>query len=393
VSTVETVTPLAEIVQEIKEAGGQAFRYCYQCGKCDVVCPWNRVRAFSIRKIIRQATLGLPEVELEDIWRCTTCGTCPSQCPRGVEQIEVGVSIRRIASEYGVFPGSVRGVRTAGASLTSDGNPLSEQRDKRDAWAKGLSVKPFAEGMEVLYFVGCYYSYDPRMKKVAVATANILDRAGVDFGILGTRESCCGESIRKAGNEEVFKTLAKENIKAFIDNGVKRILVSSPHCYHTFKNEYPEFMVSFDVVHISQFLSELIEQGRLELSKEVEKKVAYHDPCYLGRHNGIYEEPRGVLKSLPGVELLELPDSRQDSLCCGGGGGRIWMDTPKGERFADLRLAQAKDIGAEVLVTSCPYCISNFEESRLALDDDETLQIKDITEVIQEALPGSGEKP
>ena len=393
----ETLAPLAEIVEEIKKAGGEAYRFCYQCGKCDVVCPWNRVRDFSIRKIVRQAAVGLPEIEFEDIWRCTTCGTCPSRCPRGVEQIEVGVSIRRIATDYGIFPGSVRAVRAAGGSLVSDGNPLSEGRDKRDAWAKDLALKPFTEGMEVLFFVGCYYSYDPRMKKVAVATANILNKAGVDFGILGTKENCCGESIRKTGNEKVFKTLAKENIKTFIDHGVKKILVSSPHCYHTFVNEYPEFMVSFEVVHISQFLQQLIEDGRLELTGELKKKVTYHDPCYLGRHNDIYDEPRHVLKQLPGVELIEMADSHRNSLCCGGGGGRIWMDTPKGERFADLRVAQAKEVGAEVLVTSCPYCISNFEESRLALEDDDALEIKDITELVdlslRESFLGSEETP
>jgi Fe-S oxidoreductase len=387
----ETVTPFAEIVDEIKEAGGEAFKYCYQCGKCDVVCPWNRVRPFSIRKIVWQAALGLPEIERDDIWLCTTCGKCPSQCPRGVDQIEVGVAIRRLASAYEAFPDSVRAVRTVSGSLASDGNPLGAERDKRDAWASGLSLKPFAEGMEVLYFVGCYYSYDPRMQKVAVATANVLKRAGVDFGILGSQESCCGESIRKTGNEEVFKTLAKENIKAFIDNGVKRVLVSSPHCYHTFKNEYPEFMVNFEVVHISEFLAELIEAGRLELTGELSKKVTFHDPCYLGRHNGIYEQPRDVLKKLPGLELVEMSDSRADSLCCGGGGGRIWAETPKKERFSDLRVAQAKQAGADVLATSCPYCISNFEESKLALGDDEPLEIKDITEVIQDALEASGE--
>ncbi len=392
-SSVETVTPFAEIVQEIKEAGGEAFKYCYQCGKCDVVCPWNRVRPFSIRKIVWQAALGLPEIELDEIWRCTTCGRCPSNCPRGVEQIEVGVAIRRIATAYDVFPASVSGVRTAGVSLASDGNPLGEEREKRDGWASGLSLKPFTEGMEILFFVGCYYSYDPRLQKVAVATANILREAGVDFGILGSKESCCGESIRKTGNEEVFKRLARENIKAFIDAGVKRVLVASPHCYHTFKNEYPEFMVHLDVVHISQFLAELIDEGRLELTGEFSKKVTFHDPCYLGRHNGIYDQPRDVLKKLPGLELVEMPDSREDSLCCGGGGGRIWAETPKEERFSDLRVAQAVEVGADVLATSCPYGISNFEESRLALEDGGALEIKDITEVIQEALQGNGGAP
>jgi Fe-S oxidoreductase len=386
----ETVTPLREIVDEINEAGGEAFKYCYQCGKCDVVCPWNKVRPFSIRKIVWQAALGLPEIELDEIWRCTTCGNCPSQCPRGVEQIEVGVAIRRLATAYDVFPASVDPLRGVSSSLISDGNPLSEERDQRDAWAAGLSVKPFTEGMELLYFVGCYYSYDPRLKKVAVATAKLLQTAGVDFGILGSRESCCGESIRKTGNEEAFKTLARENIKAFIDNGVKKVLVASPHCYHTFKNEYSEFMVNFDVVHVSQLLAELIEQGRLEISGEFAKRVTFHDPCYLGRHNGVYDEPREVLSRLPGLELVEMPETRENSLCCGGGGGRIWMETPKEERFSDLRVAQAIEVGADVLATSCPYCISNFEESRLAMEDGAP-EVKDITEVILDALQESEE--
>ncbi len=382
----ETVAPIKEIVDEIKASGGDAFKRCFQCGLCDTVCPWNRVRNFSMRKIVREATFGLTEIESEDIWRCTTCGRCPQRCPRDVKQIDSGVALRRIATEYQVFPPSVKPVRTASASLVGEGNPLSEERKNRGAWAEGLSVKPFTEGMDILYFPGCYLSYDPRLKKVARATATILNRAGVDFGILGEKENCCGESIRKTGDEEVFKRLAKENIKTFIDNGVKKILVSSPHCYHTFKNEYPEFMVNFELIHISQFLFQLINDGRLEIKKEYGKKVTYHDPCYLGRHNGIYDEPREVLKKISGLELNEMVDSRVDSLCCGGGGGRIWMETPKGERFCDLRLEQAMGVGAEVLVTACPYCIANFEDSRLTLDVTEKIEVKDITEIIQEVI-------
>jgi len=344
-----------------------------------------------------QAALGLPEIELDEIWLCTTCGRCPSLCPRGVDQIEVGVAIRRIATAYDVFPASVAAYSTAAASLTGDGNPLGGEREARAAWASGLSLKPYTEGMELLFYVGCYYSYDPRMRKVAVATVDLLKRAGVDFGILGSKESCCGESIRKTGNEDLFKTLAKDNIKAFIDNGVKKLLVSSPHCYHTFKNEYPEFMVNFEVVHITQFLAQLVEEGRLTLPPEREpgvegdpkKRVTFHDPCYLGRHNGIYDQPRDLLKKLPGVELVEMPDHRENSLCCGGGGGRIWAETPKEERFSDLRVAQATEVGAEVLATSCPYCISNFEESILGLEGDGAPVIKDVTEVILEALQAS----
>jgi Fe-S oxidoreductase len=180
--------------------------------------------------------------------------------------------------------------------------------------------------------------------------------------------------------------LAKENIKTFIDHGVRKILVSSPHCYETFKNEYPEFMVNFEVIHIAQYLSELIERGKLQLSKEYRKKVTYHDPCYLGRHNGIYDEPRNVLRKIPALELTEMTDTMEDSLCCGGGGGRIWMDTPKGERFSDIRLEQAVETGAEVLVTSCPYCITNFEDSLLSRKDSRAIEIKDITEIIQEVI-------
>ncbi|MDJ0817597.1 MAG: (Fe-S)-binding protein [Desulfobacterales bacterium] len=382
----ENVADYKEIVDVIKANGGEAFKLCYQCGLCDVVCPWNRVRQFSMRKIIREATFGMTDIESDNIWLCTTCGICPQQCPRDVKQIESGVSLRRIATEYGVFPTTAKPVRGISASLLGKGNPLNEDREKRADWAEGLSVNTFEEGMAVLYFPGCYLSYDPRLKKVARATAKILNKAGLDYGILGTRENCCGESIRKTGDEELFKRLARENIKTFVDSGVKKILVSSPHCYHTFKNEYPEFMVNFEVVHIAQFLAELIDAGKLDITGDYARKVAYHDPCYLGRHNGIYEEPRTALKPIPGLKLLEMPETRNGSLCCGGGGGRIWMETMKGERFSDIRLEQALSIGAEVLATSCPYCISHFEESRLALKDSDSLEIKDITEIIAEVI-------
>ena len=246
--------------------------------------------------------------------------------------------------------------------------------------------KNLYRGIDFLYFPGFYLCYDPRLMKVAKATSNILNMVGTDFGILGSKENCCGESIRKTGDEELFKRLARENIKTFIENGVKKILVSSPHCFHTFKNEYPEFMANFDVVHISQHLLELISEGKLDLNKEYRKKVTYHDPCYLGRHNGIYDEPREALKKIPGIELIEMADSLENSLCCGGGGGRIWMETPKGERFSDLRVEQAVAAGAEVLVTSCPYCITNFEDSRLALNHSDAIEVKDITEILQEVI-------
>ncbi len=384
----KTAIPSQEIIDVIREKGGEAFSLCYQCGLCDAVCPWNRVRPFSMRKLVRQAGFGLTEIEAEDIWLCTTCGICPQRCPRDVKQIESGMSLRRIAAEYAVFPASVKPVTAVTASLAAEGNPLNGEREKRGEWARGHQVKSFTEGTEFLYFPGCYLCYDPRLTSVARATADLLSRAGTDFGILGAKENCCGESVRKIGDEDLFKRLVRENVKAFVENGVKKILVSSPHCYHTFKNEYPEFMVNFEVVHITQYLAELISEGRFDFTKELKRKVAYHDPCYLGRHNGIYDAPREILKAIPGIELVEMADSRENSLCCGGGGGRIWMETPLGERFSGLRVEQAVAAGAEVLVTSCPYCITNFEDSKLALEDGKSLEIRDITEILREAILG-----
>jgi Fe-S oxidoreductase len=383
---VETVTPYKEIIEVIKASGGEAFKRCFQCGLCDVVCPWNRVRNFSMRKLVREATFGLSDIEKEEIWLCTTCGRCPQQCPRDVKQIESGVALRRVATEYGVFPPSVKAIRTVNGGLVAEGNPFGASREERGSWAEGLGVKPFTEGMQVLYFPCCYSSYDPRLRKVARATAAILNQAGVDFGVLGSKENCCGESIRKTGDEDLFKRLARENIKTFVDNGVTRILVSSPHCYHTFKNEYPQFKVNFEVVHISQYLFELVNDGRLQFKSDFAKKVTYHDPCYLGRHNGIYDQPRGVLKKIPGLELNEMAEYRSDSLCCGGGGGRVWMETQKSERFSDLRITQALEAGAQVLATSCPYCITMLEDSRKTMDATEKIEVMDITEIVQELI-------
>jgi Fe-S oxidoreductase len=215
---------------------------------------------------------------------------------------------------------------------------------------------------------------------------NILKKAEVDFGILGVEEVCCGESVRKAGSEDVFQTLAQANIDAFSGHGVKTIVVSSPHCYHTFKNEYPEFGGNFEVVHSTQYIWRLIEEGKLTLTKELNKRVTYHDPCYLGRHNDIYNEPRQILRSIPGLELIEMPDFGENSLCCGGGGGGVWMETKKEERFSVLRLEQAIGVEAEVLAVACPYCMSMFKDSQLTVDKGETIEIKDIAELVQEAM-------
>lgn len=378
--------PFKEAIDEINEAGGERTKLCFQCGKCDTVCPWNRVKRFSMRKLIREANFGFSEIEKDDIWLCTTCGMCPQRCPRDVRQIEDTVAVRRVATNYNIFAESSKPIKTVSSTLKNEGNPFGEERLKRTAWAEGLDVKRFEEGMEYLFFTDCYLCYDPRMKKVAKTTIGIFNKLDMDYGILGEKENCCGESIRKTGNEELFKKLAKENIKNFIDVGVEKIIVSSPHCLYTFKNEYSQFKVNFDVIHIVQLFYNLLEQGKLKFNREFKKKVVYHDPCYLGRHSGVYDEPRQLLREIPGLTLLEMEEERESALCCGMGGGRIWMETHKEERFSNIRVKQAIDAGAEVLVTACPYCITNFEDTRGVLELEDKIEIKDITEIIGEAI-------
>ena len=376
----ESVAIFKEGADAIKEAGGEKFKLCFQCSLCAAVCPWNNVRDFIIPRMLRQAQLGLADFESEEWWLCTTCDACVRRCPRGVEITDVMRAVRTIITQWGTPPASLRIVT---ASLGGTGNPLGEKQDIRRDWASGLNIKDFTKGTEFLYFICCTLAYDARLMDVARATATILQRTGADFGILGPSENCCGESIRKAGNEQMFQQLAKNNLKAFVESGVTKIIVNSPHCYTTFKDEYPELGGDFEVVHFVQYLARLLKAGELRFTKELNKKVIYHDPCYLGRHNDIYDEPREVLRSIPGLELIEFPESRENSLCCGGGGGRIWMETKKGERFSDIKVEQAKELGADILATACPYCLVNFKDSLLTTgSSDESLEIRDISELV-----------
>ena len=376
------MTPLKEVTEIIEEAGGEELKLCYQCGLCTGVCPWNTVRSFLVRRIMHQAQLGLVDFEDEDMWLCVTCRACVERCPRGVGIIDVMRAMRRGITEFGVakVPDSLR---ITIKNISATGNPLGEPPENRANWAKGLGIKEYTEGTEWLYFVGSTAAYDPTLQRIPRAIASLLKKADVDFGILGSRETCDGESVRKAGDEQLFQTLAQTNIDTFRELGVKRVVTTSPHSYHTLKNEYPALGGNFEVIHFSQLLAELTREGRLKPTKELNKKVTYHDSCYLGRHNGIYDEPREVLRGIPGIELVEMPRSRENSLCCGGGGGGIWMETKKGERFADIRLEEAIATGASVLAVACPFCMSMLEDSVLSLDKGDVIEIKDIAELLQ----------
>ena len=381
----EVLSPYKEAAEAVVEAGGEPLKLCYQCGMCTGSCPWNLVRNFSVRRIFHEAQLGATDFSSEEIWLCATCRTCVQYCPRGVEIIDVMRATRRAIVSLGI--GTVPdALRISAKNIAGTGNPLGEAPEKRGDWAKDLRVKKFTPDTEILYFPCCIPAYDPDVKRVSQATATILDKLGVNFGILGSEERCCGEAIRKAGYEDVFHSLAEGNINAFNHNGVKTVVVSSPHCYHTFKNEYPELGGEFQVFHITQYLASLIEQGNLKFSKEINKRVIYSDPCYLGRHNSIYDEPRKILQSIPGLELIEFPDSHEDAICCGGGGGRIWMETVKGERFSDIRVEQALKKGADIIALACPYCYLNYRDSVLTMDKSEVIQVKDISELVAEAV-------
>ena len=381
-----TITsPDKETVDILLELGDETFKICYQCGTCTGACPWNLVTSFIVRKIMHRAQLGLIDFGDEAIWTCAACAACVKRCPRGVEIIDVMKGFRKVVAEMGVakVPESLRFTMK---NITSLGNPQGEPEEKRGDWAQTLGVKAYTPEAEWLYFSCCVPAYDSKVRRMAQSTVEILNKLGISFGILGTKERCCGESVRKAGSESLFQSLAGANIQAFSESGAKKVLVSSPHCYHTFKNEYPELGAEFEVMHVSQLLDKLIQEGNLSLSKEIKKRVIYHDPCYLGRHNDEYEAPRRALQAIPGVDLIEFPDSRENAICCGGGGGRIWMETPRGQRFSDLRLEQAVDLGADILAVACPYCMLNFDDSLLTMEKEGVIEIKDISELVLEAV-------
>ena len=377
------LTPFFEVNQAITAMGAEDLNLCMQCGLCAGLCPWREVDGeFYPRQMIRMGQLGVEGYESDNIlYGCTTCNKCVLNCPRGVKIIDIMRVMRSIIAETGAIPGALK---TAAGSCHSNGNPWSEPREKRMDWAEGLDVPTFGDDTEYLLFVCCTSCYDVRSRKVARAVVELLKKAGVSFGVIGTEESCCGESIRKIGDEEEFMALSGKNIKLFKEKGVKKIITTSPHCYYTFTKEYPEQGGEFEVIHTSQLFTQLLNDGKLSLQGGYGKKVAYHDPCYLGRHSEVYEEPRGLLNAA-GADVVQMGREKKFSLCCGGGGGRLWMETEPEQRFSYLRVQEAADAGAEILATACPYCISMLEDSVKTRDLDEKLQIKELSEILLES--------
>ena len=369
---------------------------CIQCGKCTGGCPVARKTVLNIRDLIYQMLIE-PEMEVnahQELWDCTCCFTCVERCPKDVRPAELIIGLRGQLVESGRIPETIG---TALMGIFRQGNPSGIAREDRAAWVNGdltgfpKPVRSAQEGCETLYFVGCIPSYDPRVQVVPRALVRAFTAAGLDFGTLGTEESCCGNEVRRLGEVGLFEMLVEENGELIRSVGASRLVTTSPHCFNTFKNEYG--LDGIEVLHYTQLIAELIEQGRLEFGgvgvwgEGVKKMVTYHDPCFLGKQNHIFDEPRAILEAIPGVKLVEMDRSRERSLCCEGGGGRMWVEgTNLEERLAFQRVHEAAETGAEILAVACPFCLLTLEDAVKVQGLDEKLQVMDIMELVDLAL-------
>ena len=322
------------------------------------------------------------------IWSCTTCGACVVHCPVFVEPYPKLIDFRRyLALMESRFP---QEVQVAFRNMENNSNPWGIGMHTRADWAKDLGVKTLAEDRDVEYllYVGCAGSFDDLNKKVATAVVKLLQRAGVSFGILGTEEGCCGDSARRLGNEYLYQIMVEQNIEVMKNYGVKKIITLCPHGYNTLKNEYPQFGGEFEVYHYTEVLARLISEGKLRLIKPIEDSVTYHDSCYLGRYNGLYEEPRKVLGAIPGLKMVEMARCRSRSFCCGAGGGRFWMEEHLGTRINHARLQDVLESGASTVVTSCPFCYTMLSDAIKEKEVEERLRARDLAELVLEATEG-----
>ncbi|WP_079932928.1 heterodisulfide reductase-related iron-sulfur binding cluster [Carboxydocella sp. ULO1] len=381
---------------------------CIRCGRCQDNCPahltqkplspkkftqdlknhlYERVEKFRQTNEEIGGLALVPEVIEEDVvWSCTTCRSCEEQCPVFVEHVPKIVDLRRnLVMMESNFPSEAQ---LAFRSMENNGNPWNIGWKSRADWAQELSVPLLVEDSEVeyLYWPGCSGAFDNRNKKVAIAVVKLLQKAGVSFGILGTEEKCCGDSARRLGNEYLFQNLAQENIETMNGYGVRKIITSCPHCYNTIKNEYPHFGGNYQVYHHSEFLAQLLKEGRLKPQKKLDLQCTYHDSCYLGRYNDIYTEPRAILDTITGLAVLEMERNREKGFCCGAGGGRMWLEEHIGKRINLERTEQALTTGANTIVTACPFCLTMLEDGTKMKNVNETIKTKDLAELLWESL-------
>ena len=386
-ATVKEKAPKASHVdvEEVMAEIGETFMTCLQCGTCTSVCPWNLVSSYSPRQILRQLSLksGTEQSVDQAVWTCVTCNACGVNCPRGIEIIDVMKAVRGLNVASGRIPESFE---VPLHSLKANGNPWNGARDKRLEWAGDLNIPAVTPEHEYCLFTCCTTAYDQSSRKAGRALPQLLKYAGISFGTLGTEESCCGDQAHKIGAVNIFSELAFKNTDLFLRAGAEKILTTSPHCLNAFKNNYPELKASIGIEHYAELLDRLVQEGRLRPTLEGASTVTYHDPCYLGRHRGIYEAPRRVLQSIPGVKLVEMANNRESSLCCGGGGGGAWNDDPPSQRFGVLRVREALDTGAEVIATACPYCIRMLNEAVRELGVGNQIVVRDLAELLLQSV-------
>jgi Fe-S oxidoreductase len=326
----------------------------------------------------------------QSLWECTTCRACMQECPVFIEHVPKIVDMRRaLVMMESRFPPELndpfRGLELAG-------NPWQYPNETRGSWAEGLGVEIFHDGIpddvDYLFWVGCYGSFDSRNRKVSSAVARLLQRAGVRFGILGPRERCTGDPARRAGNEFLYQMLAQDNIATLNAAEARKIVTACPHCFNSLKNEYPQLGGNYEVQHHSEVVAGLVADGRLRLDRPVSKTVTYHDPCYLGRYNGVYDPPRAILERIDGIELIEMARSRDRSFCCGAGGARGFMEEPPGKRVNEARVVQAEETGATTLAVSCPFCMNMFQDGIQGRGAGDRLVGEDIAELAELASRG-----
>jgi len=323
----------------------------------------------------------------EVIWDCTTCRACMEVCPMFIEHIDKIIDMRRnLVLEQAEMPETAE---MALRCIEERGHTCKGTTACRLDWCadiEGAKVMAQDSDVEILYFVGCSAALEDRNMKVSAAFGKILNAAGVNFGVLGEEESCCGDPARRIGNEYLFQLQAMKNIEVFKKYNVKRIVVTCPHGYNMLKNEYPQFGGEFEVVHHSQYIVELIKQGRLKLKENIAEKITYHDACYLGRHNNVYDEPRQVLNSIHGIQFREMERNRSRSFCCGAGGGHMWIEENVGTRISVMRTEQALDTESSVVATACPFCLQMFEDAIKAKEASEKIRAQDIAELVAKAI-------
>ena len=381
--------PSSVDVESVMARMGEMFMTCVQCGSCTAVCPWNRVSVYSPRHILRQIGLGTGTVKALDeaVWNCVTCNACGDACLRGIHIVDVIKSVREIQNEKGEFPAHLE---MPLQYLTEKGNPWGGSPGQRWEWAKDIDLPEFTPEHAYCLFTCCATAYDDTpsqgCRHAGRDLLRLLIQAGVSVGTLATQERCCGDPAFRLGAIDRFSTLSNQNMSLFQRRGVERILTSSPHCLDTFRKAYAEAPVNIEIEHTTVLLDQLVSKGSLTPRFEVKHRVTYHDPCYLGRQNGIYDAPRRILRSIPGIRLVEMPDNRNQSLCCGGGGGGVFSETsPKG-RLAEMRIQQAMGTGADVIATACPYCTRMLQEAILTLGFQDRIVVQDVAELLFQSI-------